>query len=61
MSENAAKQKPEAIVVSRAELPLSCPRPGAPVYEEHPRVFLAIEKTGETECPYCGARYLLKD
>jgi len=49
------------IKVSRADLPLSCPRPEDEVWNMHPRVYLPIEKTGEAICPYCGARYLLED
>ena len=26
----------------------------------HPRVFMPIEKTGESLCPYCGTKYTLK-
>ncbi len=47
--------------VSRAELPLSCPRPQDEVWNMHPRVFLPIEKTGEASCPYCGAKYILQE
>lgn len=62
MSTNTAKPgKPEPIKVSRADLPLSCPRPEDEVWNMHPRVYLPIEKTGEATCPYCGARYVLGD
>lgn len=49
-----------AIVVSRKDLPLSCPRPQDALWNMHPRVYLPIEKTGEATCPYCGARYHLE-
>jgi uncharacterized Zn-finger protein len=49
------------ILVSRKDLPLSCPRPQDEVWNMHPRVYLTIEKTGETTCPYCGAHYRLED
>ena len=45
--------------VTAAELPLSCPMPGMYLWNSHPRVYLAIEPTGEAKCPYCGAEYLL--
>ncbi len=48
------------ILVNRADLPLSCPRPEDELWNMHPRVYLPIEKTGEASCPYCGARYKLK-
>ena len=50
-----------AIRVSRADLPLSCPRPQDEVWNMHPRVYLPIEKTGEAVCSYCGAKYVLDD
>ncbi|MBV5309106.1 zinc-finger domain-containing protein [Chromatium okenii] len=50
-----------AISVSHRDLPLSCPPPDAPVWNQHPRVFLPIEDApnGEAVCPYCGAHYVL--
>lgn len=62
MSSNTAKPgKAEVIQVSRADLPLSCPRPDDEVWNMHPRVYLPIEKNGEATCPYCGAHYRLAD
>jgi uncharacterized Zn-finger protein len=29
------------------------------LWDAHPRVYLPIEKTGESLCPYCGTRYVL--
>lgn len=43
-----------------SELPLSCPLPDMSHWNGHPRVFLAIEDTGEARCPYCGTLYILK-
>ena len=45
--------------VTTADLPLSCPMPGMYLWNSHPRVYLAIEATGEAKCPYCGADYQL--
>lgn len=52
---------PAARTVSRDELPLCCPMPDAPLWNMHPKVYLPIEATGQATCPYCGARYVLKD
>ena len=60
MAENAAKT-PAPIEVTRAELPLHCPRPGDQLWSAHPRVFLPIEEQGRVVCPYCGAEYVLKE
>ncbi len=46
--------------VSAADLPLACPMPGMSLWNSHPRVFLAVEESGEERCPYCGAVYVLK-
>jgi uncharacterized Zn-finger protein len=61
---NASTVQPDGgkvIRVTQADLPLSCPRPDDEVWNMHPRVYLPIEKTGEAQCPYCGARYRLED
>ena len=47
--------------ITRADLPLSCPMPGMAVWNSHPKVYLAIEETGEAKCPYCGAEFRLID
>ncbi|MEO5343256.1 MAG: zinc-finger domain-containing protein [Gammaproteobacteria bacterium SHHR-1] len=48
--------------VEPAELPISCPRSNEEVASLHPRVYLSFDKQGQTECPYCGARFeLLKE
>ena len=46
--------------VSRADLPLHCPMAGEALWSSHPRVYLAIEETGQARCPYCGMEYVLK-
>ena len=45
--------------VSHADLPLHCPLPSMKLWNTHPRVFLAIEGSGEALCPYCGTKYKL--
>lgn len=48
--------------VQRADLPLACPLPSMALWNAHPRVYLPIEaEGGRSECPYCGAVYLLAD
>ncbi len=45
--------------VTAHDLPLACPRPGAPLWARHPRVFIDLLKSGRDEaaCPYCGTVY----
>ena len=48
--------------VTRKDLPLHCPMPGMSLWNSHPKVYLPIvEEGGTSMCPYCGARYVLKD
>ena len=48
--------------VRRADLPLSCPLPSMALWNSHPRVYLPIEaEGGESQCPYCGAHFVLID
>ena len=46
-------------VVTRADLPLSCPMPGMSLWNSHPKVYLPIGEKGTVKCPYCGAVYVL--
>ena len=50
-------EKNREVDVTAHDLPLACPRPGAPLWARHPRVFLDVLKQGETACPYCGTKY----
>lgn len=62
-SDNAKFLEPNAAnryEVTRADLPLHCPLEGMSLWDSHPRVYLAIEETGQAKCPYCGADYILK-
>ena len=47
-------------LVTQDDLPLSCPMPRMKLWNAHPRVYLPIEETGEEQCPYCGAVYILE-
>lgn len=57
--ENASTQT--RVEVSQADLPLSCPLPSQKLWNAHPRVYLPVEESGETTCPYCGTHYVLSD
>jgi uncharacterized Zn-finger protein len=59
--EQAQPTKIAVIEVTRADLPLSCPRPADEVWNMHPRVYLPLQAGSVAVCPYCGARYRLAD
>jgi len=60
MTTQNTTNKERQIEVTAADLPLHCPMPSMVLWNSHPRVFLPIERTGESLCPYCGTRYILK-
>ncbi len=53
-------RKQRVVEVKESDLPLHCPMPGDPVWDAHPRVFLAVAEKGEALCPYCGTLYKLQ-
>ncbi len=58
---SSASSKTQRIhTVTRADLPVHCPMPGADLMTMHPRVYLAVGKTGRGRCPYCGDEYVLR-
>jgi uncharacterized Zn-finger protein len=60
MKTNTGLNTERSLEVTEKDLPLHCPTPEMSSWNTHPRVFLAIEKTGEALCPYCGTRYKLR-
>ncbi|MCL2635958.1 MAG: zinc-finger domain-containing protein [Betaproteobacteria bacterium] len=48
----------KAIELTADDLPLHCPTAKSTLWNQHPRVFLDVLKTGETVCPYCGTKYV---
>ena len=45
--------------VTDTDLPLHCPLDSMSLWNSHPRVYLAIQKTGDAKCAYCGAVFRL--
>ena len=45
--------------VTWKDLPLSCPMPGASLWNSHQRVYLPIHESMREQCPYCGTVYVL--
>ncbi|MCX4188410.1 zinc-finger domain-containing protein [Methylophaga sp. OBS4] len=61
MTEQRSACTEQRYEVSRKDLPLSCPMPDMPAWNAHPRVYLPVEATGQAQCPYCGAIFVLTD
>lgn len=58
---SASANKPtQPIKVTAADLPLCCPTPSMTLWNQHPRVYLDLSKTGQAKCPYCGFEYVLE-
>ncbi len=49
----------ETIKVSKKDLPVSCPQKGTPARDMHPRVYIELNKSQVSDCPYCGAQFEL--
>ena len=62
MTANAANTPKDTVIeVRRAQLPLTCPTADMALWNQHPKVVIAIEAAGTAKCPYCGAAYRLID
>ena len=59
VEQNDLMHTQRVVEVKSSDLPLHCPLPQDAMWNTHPRVYLAIEKTGEALCPYCGTYYKL--
>ncbi len=47
------------IKIEHSDLPLACPLPTQALWNQHPRIYLPIEKSRQVLCPYCGTEYCL--
>ncbi len=47
--------------ISQKDLPLSCPMPDDPLWDQHPRVYIPLDDEGKGACPYCGNQFQLAD
>ena len=46
--------------INKNQLPLHCPLSEMTLWNQHPRVFLPIEDTGKSKCPYCSTEFILE-
>ena len=64
-TENAASSGEIALLARdlNAQGGIFCPSPRADMklWNNHPRVYLDIARTGNAKCPYCGNVYRLKE
>ena len=52
MTANAANTPKDTVIdISRAQLPLACPTPDMALWNQHPKVVIAIEALGIAKCP----------
>lgn len=51
----------DIILVEAQDLPVYCPGPKAPLWSQHPRIYIEVVKNGVAKCQYCGAKYALQD
>ena len=47
--------------IKKEQLPLHCPLPEMSLWNQHPRVYLPIEDSGKSKCPYCGTEFILEE
>lgn len=47
--------------IQQKDLPLSCPLPDGSLWNQHPRVYIPLDKSGKGVCPYCGTQYQLEE
>ena len=46
--------------INSDQLPLHCPLPEMSLWNQHPKVYIPIEETGNGKCPYCGTEFILE-
>jgi uncharacterized Zn-finger protein len=55
-----SEQKIKHYDIEQADLPLCCPLPSMPVWNQHPRVYIPIDLGDTAVCPYCGTTFTLQ-
>lgn len=61
MSSTPEPKHDDIIRVGAEDLPVYCPGPKAPLWSQHPRIYIEIVKNGVSRCQYCGALYALRE
>ncbi|MBL1142243.1 MAG: zinc-finger domain-containing protein [Proteobacteria bacterium] len=60
MAETSTSKEP-VFHIKKEQLPLHCPLPEMSLWNQHPKVFLPIEESGKSKCPYCGTEFILEE
>jgi len=58
MSEKNKKIDQKEIIITKKDLPLSCPMKQS--WDGHPKIYLNITEKKHITCPYCGIKYKLE-
>ncbi|MDY0309520.1 MAG: zinc-finger domain-containing protein [Castellaniella sp.] len=51
----------DIVEVGAEDLPVYCPGPKAPLWCQHPRIYIEVVKSQVARCQYCGTRYALRE
>ncbi len=58
MTTNSTNEKTTIKVTSTDSI--CCPPKESTLWNQHPRVYLDLDESGEVNCPYCGNQFILK-
>ncbi len=57
---STARNTQNVVEVTAKDLPLHCPTAEVALWNNHPKVYIPVERTGEARCPYCSTLYRFK-
>lgn len=60
MAVSTERKRVEVKVVTNT-VPLSCPLPNMPLWNMHPKVYLAVDQDNHAMCPYCSTHYFAEE
>ncbi len=59
MNEHKILTSKKHYTLQTEDLPLCCPLPCMPVWDQHPRVYISLKANETVACPYCGTTFSL--
>jgi len=57
--QNQQPDQTDVVTIKKSELPAYCPTESMDLYGSHPRVYIPLEENKQSNCPYCGTRFVL--